>query len=66
MPSHGNKVIHLVVANGAQSLHEGFRLVQMAHPVVTSVHDTHRDLFQPINMVENVVVVAIRLAASLA
>ena len=27
MPGHGNKVIHLVVANGAQSPHEGFRLV---------------------------------------
>jgi hypothetical protein len=26
------------------------------------VHDMHRDLFQLINMVENVVVVAIRLA----
>src|SRR5271155_4855283 len=35
----------------------------MAHSVVTPVHDMHRDLFQPIDMVENVVVVAIRLAA---
>ena len=38
----------------------------MAHPVVTPVHDMHRDLFQPVNMVENVVIVAIRLAADTA
>ena len=27
MPGHGNKVIYLVIANGAQSPDEGFRLV---------------------------------------
>jgi hypothetical protein len=34
----------------------------MTHPIVATVYDMHGDIPEPINMVENVVVVAVRLA----
>ena len=41
----------------------GLRLVEMAHPVVTPMHDMNGDVLQSGDMVENIVVIAIRRAA---
>jgi hypothetical protein len=47
----------------AQGSHQGFRLVEMAHSVVTPMHNMNGNVSQSGDIVENIVVVAIRLAA---
>ena len=64
MPGRGNKVVHIGIVSGPQRAREGFCLVKVTHPIVTPMHDVHRDLLQPMNMVEDVIIVAVRLAAA--
>src|ERR1700740_2786394 len=56
-------MVDRVIAGIAQGPHQGFRLVEMAHPVVAPMHDMNGDVPQSGDMVENIVVIAIRLAA---
>ena len=59
MPSRHDRVI----AGIAQGPHQGFRLVEMAHPIVTPMRDMNGDVPQSGDKVENIVVIAIRHAA---
>jgi hypothetical protein len=43
---------------------QGFRLVEMTHSVVATVYNMHGEIREPIDIVENVVVVAVRLAGA--
>ena len=63
MPSRRDEIVDRVIAGIAQGSHQGFRLVEMAHPVVTPMHNMNGDVPQSGDMVENIVVIAIRLAA---
>ena len=63
VPSRRDEIVDRVIAGIAQGPHQGFRLVEMAHPVVTTMHDMNGDVPQSGNMVENIVVIAIRRAA---
>src|ERR1700750_2436478 len=62
MPGRCDEILDPVIAGTAQGAHEGFCLVEMAHPVVTPMHDIDRDVPQSGDIVENVVVVAAGLA----
>src|SRR5690349_8758820 len=62
MPGRRDEIIDPAIAGAAQSAHEGFCLVEMAHPVVTPMHDIDRDVPQSGDIVENVVVVPAGLA----
>src|SRR6201993_1031022 len=62
MPSRRDEIIDPAIAGAAQGPHEGFCLVEMAHPVVTPVHDIDGDVPQSGDMVENIVVIAVDLA----
>src|SRR5207247_7301880 len=61
-PGRRDKIADRVIAGIAQGSHQGFRLVEMAHPVVTPMQDMNGDVPQSGDMVENIVVVAIRHA----
>jgi hypothetical protein len=61
VPCCRDEIIDRVIADIAQGPHQGLRLVEMAHPVVTPMHDMNRDVPQAGDMVENIVVIAIRL-----
>jgi hypothetical protein len=63
VPSRRDEIVDGVIAGIAQGPHEGFRLVEMAHPVVTTVHDMNGDVPQSGDIVENIVVIAICCAA---
>ena len=63
VPSRRDEIADRVITGIAQGPHQGFRLVEMAHPVVTPLHDASRDVPQSGDMVENIVVIAIRRAA---
>src|SRR5215831_419367 len=63
VPSRRDEIADRVIAGIAQGPHQGFRLVEMAHSVVTPMHDMNGDVPQSGDMVENIVVVAIRRAA---
>ena len=63
VPSRRDEIVDRIIAGIAQAPHQGFRLVEMAHPVVTPMHDTSRDVPQSGDIVENIVVIAIRRAA---
>ena len=63
VPSRRDEIVDRAIAGIAQGPHQGFRLVEMAHPVVTPMHDTSRDVPQSGDIVENIVVIAIRRAA---
>src|SRR5215470_3668047 len=58
MPGRCDEIVDPAIARAAQGAHEGFCLVEMAHPVVTPMHDIDRDVPQSGDIVENVVVVA--------
>jgi len=63
VPSRRDEIADRVIAGIAQGPHQGFRLVEMAHPIVTPMHDMNGDVPQSGDMVENIVVIAIRRAA---
>jgi hypothetical protein len=63
VPSRRDEIVDRVIAGIAQGPHQGFRLVEMAHPVVTPMHDMNGDVPQSGDMVEKIVVIAIRRAA---
>src|ERR1700739_2532298 len=63
VPSRRDGIVDRVIAGIAQGPHQGFRLVEMAHPVVTPMHDMNGDVPQSGDMVEKIVVIAIRRAA---
>ena len=62
MAGRCNEIVHRIVARAAQRPNERFCLAEMAHPVVTPVHDIDRDVPQSGDMVENIVVIAVDLA----
>jgi len=64
VPCRRDEIVDRGIAGIAQGPHQGFRLVEMAHPVVTPMHDMNGDVPQAGDMVENIVVIAIRRAAS--
>src|SRR6516165_3820399 len=63
VPSRRDEIVDGVIAGTAHGQHQGFRLVEVAHSVVTPMHDMNRDVPQSGDMVENIVVIAIRRAA---
>src|SRR6516162_8249996 len=63
VPGRRDEIADRVIAGIAQGPHQGFRLVEMAHPVVTTMYDMNGDVPQSGDMVENIVVIAIRHAA---
>ena len=63
MPGRCDEKVDPVIAGAAQGPHEGFCLVEMAHPVVAPMHNINRDVPQSGDMLENIVVIAIRRAA---
>ena len=63
VPSRRDEIVDRVIAGIAQGPHQGFRLVEMAHPVVTPMHDMNGDVPQSGDMVENIVIVAVGRAA---
>ena len=64
VPGSSDKVMNLAIACVAQRPYQGFCLIEMTYPIVATMYDMHRDIPEPINMVENVVVVAVRLAGA--
>ena len=63
MPSRRNEIVDSVIAGIAQGPYQGVRPVEMAHPVVTPMHDMNGDVPQSGDMIENIVVIAILRAA---
>ena len=63
VPSRRDEITDRVIAGIAQGPHQGFSLVEMTHAVVTPMHDMNGDVPQSGDMVENIVVIAIRRAA---
>ena len=63
VPRRRDEIVDRGIAGIAQGPHQGFRLVEMANPVVTPMHDMNGDVPQAGDMVENIVVIAIRRAA---
>ena len=57
VPSRRDEIVDRVIAGIAQSPHQGFRLVEMAHPIVTSMHDMNGDVPQSDDMVENIALI---------
>jgi hypothetical protein len=53
MPSRRDEIADRVIAGIAQGPHQGFRLVEMAHPIVTPMRDMNGDVPQSGDMVEN-------------
>ena len=64
VPGRRDEIVDRVIAGIAQGPYQGFRLVEMAHPVVTPMRDMNGDVPQAGDMVENIVVIAIRRATS--
>ena len=63
VPGRRDEIVHHGIPGIVQGPHQGFRLVEMAHPIVTPMHDMNGDVPQSGDMVENIVVIAIRRVA---
>ena len=59
VPSRRDEILNRIIAGIAQGPHQRFGLVEMAHPVITPMHDINGDVSQSGGMVEDIVVIAI-------